>query len=149
MKKLILLALLLGGLPTFAQKTFEVYNYTAYTVQLADIATKVATGTYPEFHSKPSGLISIPPGGSYTLSIRQICTAFHFFHLRVHRQFPPGKGSILRLLQPLTCQAQLHGHWAQARYSRNCSFLWAALTRTSVSRARVYRCNRAAGKQIM
>jgi len=67
MKKLILLALLLGGLPTFAQKTFEVYNYTAYTVQLADIATKVATGTYPEFHSKPSGLISIPPGGSYTL----------------------------------------------------------------------------------
>lgn len=52
----------------FAQKTFEVYNFTSQTVQLADIATKPSGATvYPEFHSKPSGLISIPPGGSYTL----------------------------------------------------------------------------------
>jgi hypothetical protein len=69
MKKFLLLALLFGGLHTFAQKTFEVYNYTAQTVQLADIATKVfGAALYPEFHSKPSGLIvSIPPGGSYIL----------------------------------------------------------------------------------
>ena len=66
MKKLLLLALLISGLQTFAQKTFEVYNFTGQTVQMADIATYTGAG-YPEFHSKPSGLISIPPGGSYTL----------------------------------------------------------------------------------
>src|SRR4051812_15775352 len=68
MKKIFLLAMLLCGLQNFAQKTFEVYNFTAYTVKLADVITKPAGATvYPEFHSKPSGLISIPPGGSYTL----------------------------------------------------------------------------------
>lgn len=68
MKKIFFFAMLLCGLQSFAQKTFEVYNFTAYTVQMADIATKPAGATtYPEFHSKPSGLVSIPPGGSYTL----------------------------------------------------------------------------------
>ncbi|MGL5892195.1 MAG: hypothetical protein ACRC3B_20035, partial [Bacteroidia bacterium] len=67
MKKIILAAALLIGLQSFAQKTYEVYNFTTQTVQLADIMTRTAAGNYPEYHSKPFGLISIPPGGSYTL----------------------------------------------------------------------------------
>lgn len=66
MKKFILAAMLLFGLQGFAQKTFEVYNFTTQTVQLADIITR-AGSVYPEYHSKPFGLVSIPPGGSYTL----------------------------------------------------------------------------------
>lgn len=68
MKKLIIIATLLFSLQNFAQKTFYVYNFTGQTVELADIITKPNTSaTYPEYHSKPNGLITIPPGGSYTL----------------------------------------------------------------------------------
>lgn len=66
MKKIILIVALLVGLQNFAQKTFEIYNFTGQTVEIASIITK-GTSTYPEFHSKPFGLISIPPGGSFTL----------------------------------------------------------------------------------
>ncbi|WP_329804652.1 hypothetical protein [Flavobacterium facile] len=68
MKKLIIVATLLFSLQNFAQKTFEVYNYTGQTVKLWDIITKPnSSATYPEFHSKPYGAVTIPPGGSYTL----------------------------------------------------------------------------------
>ncbi len=66
MKKLLLAATLLFGLQSYAQKTYEVYNFTTQTVQLADIITRAGTA-YPEYHSKPYGLVSIPAGGSYTL----------------------------------------------------------------------------------
>jgi hypothetical protein len=67
MKNLLYITILFFSLQSFAQKTFEVYNYTSQTVKIADIVTKSPSSTYPEFHSKPFGLISIPPGGSYTL----------------------------------------------------------------------------------
>jgi hypothetical protein len=55
-------------LQNFAQKTFEVYNFTGQTVKLWDIITKPnSSATYPEFHSKPFWSITIPPGGSYVL----------------------------------------------------------------------------------
>lgn len=68
MKQLFALAMLLGSLHSFAQKTFEIYNYTGYTIDVADIITKPSgAAIYPEIHSKPHGLFSIPPGGSFIL----------------------------------------------------------------------------------
>jgi hypothetical protein len=68
MKKLIIIATLLFSLQNFAQKRLEIYNFTGQTVQLADIITKPNTSaTYPEYHSKPNGLITIAPGGEYIL----------------------------------------------------------------------------------
>lgn len=68
MKKLIIVATLLFSLQNFAQKTFEVYNFTGQTVKLWDIITKPnSAAIYPEFHSKPYLAVTIPPGGSYTL----------------------------------------------------------------------------------
>ena len=68
MKKILIIATLLFSLNNFAQKTFEVYNFTGQTVKLWDIITKPnSLSTYPEFHSKPYGAVTIPPGGSYTL----------------------------------------------------------------------------------
>jgi hypothetical protein len=68
MKKLIIVATLLFSLQNFAQKTFEVYNFTGQTVKLWDIITKPnTTAIYPEFHSKPYGAVTILPGESYTL----------------------------------------------------------------------------------
>lgn len=68
MKKIIIIAILFFSLQNFGQKRFEVYNFTGQTVKLADIITKPNTSaTYPEYHSKPNGLITIAPGGSYIL----------------------------------------------------------------------------------
>lgn len=68
MKKIIFIATLLISLQNFAQKSLEIYNFTGQTVQLADIITKPDTSTiYPEYHSKPNGLITIAPGGTYIL----------------------------------------------------------------------------------
>ena len=68
MKKILIVTTLLFSLNNFAQKTFEIYNFTGQTVELADIITKPnTTATYPEYHSKPNGLITIAPGGSYIL----------------------------------------------------------------------------------
>lgn len=68
MKKIIIIATLLFSLNNFAQKTFEVYNFTGQTVKLWDIITKPnSAAIYPEFHSKPYWAVTIPPGGSYTL----------------------------------------------------------------------------------
>jgi hypothetical protein len=67
MKKLFLLAALLLGIQGFSQKTYEVYNLTTQTVGLADIITRTNTSGYPEYHSKPFGVVNIPPGGSYIL----------------------------------------------------------------------------------
>jgi hypothetical protein len=80
MKKIIIVAILLFSLQNFAQKTFVVYNFTGQTVQLADIITKPSgAAIYPEFHSKPFGLISIPPGGSYTLENTANVYRFPFY----------------------------------------------------------------------
>lgn len=67
MKK-IFFFIILFGLHGYAQKTFEVYNFTGQAVQIGDIITN-ASGVYPEFHSKPFwGMITVPPSsGSYTL----------------------------------------------------------------------------------
>lgn len=68
MKKIFIIVTLLFSLNNFAQKTFEVYNFTGQTVKLWDIITKpYSTATYPEFHSKPFLAVTIPPGGSYTM----------------------------------------------------------------------------------
>lgn len=68
MKKIIIIATLLFSLNNFAQKTFEVYNFTGQTVKLWDIISKPnSAAIFPEFHSKPYGAVTIPPGGSYTL----------------------------------------------------------------------------------
>lgn len=68
MKKIFIIVTLLFSLNNFAQKTFEVYNFTGQTVKLWDIITKPnSSAIYPEFHSKPYGAVTIPPGGSYTL----------------------------------------------------------------------------------
>lgn len=68
MKKIFIIVTLLFSLNNFAQKTFEVYNFTGQTVKLWDIITKPnSTATYPEFHSKPFLAVTIPPGGSYTM----------------------------------------------------------------------------------
>lgn len=68
MKKILLIAMILFSLQNFAQKRLEIYNYTGQTVKLADIITKPNTSvTYPEYHSKPNGLITIAPGGVYIL----------------------------------------------------------------------------------
>lgn len=65
MKKLLLIAIALLGLHGFAQKTFEVYNFTPVTINLYDIITN-ASGVNPEFHSKATP-VPVPAGGSYTL----------------------------------------------------------------------------------
>lgn len=68
MKKIIFIATLLISLQNYAQKRLEIYNYTGQTVKLADIITKPNTAAiYPEYHSKPNGLLTIAPGGSYIL----------------------------------------------------------------------------------
>ena len=68
MKNLIIIATLFFSLQNFAQKRLEIYNYTSQTVKLADIITKPNTSaTYPEYHSKINGLITIAPGGMYIL----------------------------------------------------------------------------------
>lgn len=65
MKKLLLVVIFFG-LQSYAQKTFEVYNYTSLNFEIYDIVTN-ASGNYPEFRSKPFGTITIAPGGSYKL----------------------------------------------------------------------------------
>lgn len=66
MKKIIIILTFVIGLQTYAQKTFEVYNYTNVTIKLTDIITRSGI-SLPEYHSKPFGNITIAPGGSYTL----------------------------------------------------------------------------------
>ena len=78
MKKIILIALFLYSLQNFAQKTFEVYNFSGQTIKLADIITKPTASTYPEYHSKPA-LITIPPGGSFTLENTSNVYRFPFY----------------------------------------------------------------------
>lgn len=76
MKKLLLIAIVFFGLQGYAQKTFEVYNFTSMAVQIGDIVTN-ASGTYPEFHSKATPF-TIPAGGSYTLTNTGSTTRFPF-----------------------------------------------------------------------
>lgn len=75
MKKLFSI-IILFSLHVYPQKTFEVYNFTTQTVRLLDIVTNVS-GVYPEFHSKANP-VTIPPGGSYTLSNAADLTRFPF-----------------------------------------------------------------------
>lgn len=67
MKKLLLL-IILFGLQGYGQKTFVVYNYTAYPVFITDITTS-ASGAYPEFSANFTSLdpIALNPGDSYML----------------------------------------------------------------------------------
>ena len=67
MKKIYFIVVLFFSLQNYAQKTFEVYNFTGQTVTLYDIITNTSSGGYPEYHSKPFGGVPIPPGESYTL----------------------------------------------------------------------------------
>lgn len=68
MKKIIYIAILLISLQNYAQKRLEIYNFTGQTVQIADIITKTnTTAIYPEYHSKPNGLLTVSPGGTYVL----------------------------------------------------------------------------------
>lgn len=64
--KNLLFILILFGLQGYGQKTLEIYNFSTQSVRIYDIVTS-ASGSYPEFHSYPSGLIIVPPSGSYTL----------------------------------------------------------------------------------
>ena len=66
MKKIIMIAFLLFSINNYAQKYFEVYNLSTQTIKLADIITRAGTAL-PEYHSKPFGTITIPPGGTYIL----------------------------------------------------------------------------------
>lgn len=75
MKKLLLLFVLFLGLQGFAQKTVYIFNNSATaTIKIGEIQTIKAaiSGTsvtlgYPRFTSYTPTLITIPPGGSYTL----------------------------------------------------------------------------------
>ena len=66
MKNIFILLVFVITLQIQAQKTFEVYNFSNQTINLGDIITRSGTAL-PEYHSKPFGLITIPPGGSYIL----------------------------------------------------------------------------------
>ena len=67
MKKIITLLLFVIGLQVYSQKTFEFYNFSNETMKLTDIITRTNGLTLPEYHSKPFGNITIPPGGTYKL----------------------------------------------------------------------------------
>jgi hypothetical protein len=68
MKKFFLILTLSFALQNFAQKTFEIYNFSSYPIEIASIVTKIdGAATYPEFTSKPFGLFTIAPGDSYIL----------------------------------------------------------------------------------
>ncbi len=67
MKKILLIVLLLTAMQNYAQKTFEVYNYTGTTIQIFNIVTNPGGTSYPEYHSKPSGSIPVASGSSFTL----------------------------------------------------------------------------------
>ena len=54
------------GFQGYSQKTFEIYNFSSQTITLIDVVTRAGT-SYPEFHSKPYGPITIAPGDSYIL----------------------------------------------------------------------------------
>lgn len=79
MKKIFLVLVLICGLQIQAQKTFKVINLTAYPVLLNDIITRTAT-TYllPECHSKPNGVSTIAPFGTFTLVNTSNATRFPF-----------------------------------------------------------------------
>ncbi len=84
MKNLFILILLFFGLNIQAQKTFKIFNYTANTVTIRDLVTRnfnTATSVFslPEFHSKPSGLISIAPYSTYTLLNTSNSIRFPFY----------------------------------------------------------------------
>lgn len=78
MKKLLLI-IILFGLQGYGQKTLEIYNFTAYTVVIADITT-YAPGTTTEFSADfgPIGPIALAPGASYTLQNTLSLTRFPF-----------------------------------------------------------------------
>ena len=79
MKKILLIALLICGMQIQAQKTFKLFNLTANTVTIDDLVTNTGTiNAFPQFHSKPNGLINIAPFGSYTLTTTNL-TRFPFF----------------------------------------------------------------------
>jgi hypothetical protein len=80
MKKIFLVLLLICGMQIQAQKTFKVINLTAYPVSLNDIITRTAiTYLLPECHSKPNGVATIAPFGTFTLLNTTNLTRFPFY----------------------------------------------------------------------
>jgi hypothetical protein len=67
MKKFLYITALFLSFQSFGQKTFEIYNFSSSTIDIAEILTKLNTSaTYPMFSSKTYGFITLSPG-SYVL----------------------------------------------------------------------------------
>ena len=84
MKNLITTIVLIFGLITQAQKSLKIFNYTANNVTIQDLVTRSFNATsftysLPEFHSKPSGAITIAPYGTYTLLNTSNALRFPFY----------------------------------------------------------------------
>lgn len=69
MKKFYYIAILFIGFLSFGQKTFEIYNFSSYPIDIAEIMTKPnSSATYPTFSSKSYGMIPLlNPGDYYVL----------------------------------------------------------------------------------
>lgn len=76
MKKLFLI-IILFGLQGYSQKILEIVNTLNINIQISDIITN-ASGSYPEFHSKPFGYIPLGPFGSYVLQNNNDLNRFPF-----------------------------------------------------------------------
>lgn len=78
MKKVFYLALLFYAIQIQGQKSVKISNLTANTVTIQDLVTRTDAFALPEFHSKPSQNITIPPYGTYILINTANATRFPF-----------------------------------------------------------------------
>lgn len=79
MKKLVFIVVLFICVQSFAQKTFEIYNFSSYTVNISSIVTHPTTGGYPEFSNKWYGGFDIAPGNIYVLENTSNVYRFPFY----------------------------------------------------------------------